>query len=163
MTQVDTSAGKPSGLEKARTQFRKVILIAILVPLIVMVIIVILAVVAALIDVQGAAEAVRIVRDLLLIFIALELGLIFLSVVVLLVQVARLLNLLTEELQPLLETTQETAQTAQNTVEFAGRNVLTPAIELAGSAAAFSVIFGSLFGLRRAYSRATKPKREEHA
>lgn len=163
MANAETAAPDPAQPGKARTQFKKVIAIAIIVPLVVMLIITLVAVIAALADVQGVAEAVRMLRDLILVFIALELGLIFLSVAVLLVQVARLLNVLTEEVQPLLETTQETVQTAQNTVQFAGRNVLNPVIDMASSAAAISVLFSGLFGLRRAYTRATKPGREDHA
>lgn len=163
MTNTEPVAPAPAGSGTASTQFKKVIIIAIVAPLAVMLIIILVAVLAALADVQGVAETVRMLRDLLMVFIALELGLIFLSVAVLLVQVARLLNVLTEEVQPLLETTQETVQTAQSTVQFAGRNVLNPVIDIASSAAAISVLFSGLFGLCRAYTRATKPKREDHA
>lgn len=160
MTISNTGADSTPAMQKTRTQFRKVIAVIIGVPLIFMAVVVLLALIAALGDVQGAANAVRMLRDLLLVFIALELGLIFLGIAVLLVQVARLLNLLTEEVQPLLETTQETVQTAQNTVQFAGRNVLNPVIDIASFAAATSVLAGGLFGLRRAYRRATKAKRD---
>ncbi len=149
-------------IERTQTRFRRIVIIVIAVPLVFMGVIVLLAVIAALADVQGTGEAIRMLRDLLLVFIALELGLIFLAFAVLLVQVARLVSLLTEEVKPLLESTQDTVQTAQNTVKFAGKNVLEPAIDVASFAAAISVLFGGLFGLRRAYGRATKPKREEN-
>lgn len=162
MAQMTVNTGSPTPAapeKKPAARFRKALMIVIIAPLAVMATLVVLAVLLSLADVKGVSEFMRSVRDLLLIFIALELAMIFLGISVLFVQIARLVNLLTEEVQPLLETTQDTVQTAQGTVDFASRNFLRPAIDAASFTAALSVLVGGLFGLRRAYGRATK--REE--
>jgi len=150
-------------ISTTRKRIRRAILIITLTPAILFGIMFLVAVLLALSDVQAAADMVRMIRDLMIVFIALELALIFVSVSVLLVQVSRLVNLLTEEIAPLLDATQETVQTAQNTVEFAGRNVLNPMIEFSSFLTTLMSLFTSLFGLRRAYTRASKPKRDDHA
>lgn len=163
MTNVPGSAEVRASTQNGKTQFRRVILLMTVVPLGIFALIFIIAVIVSLSNVQGAAEAIRMLRDLMLIFVALELALIFVSLSLVLVQVARLVNLLTEEVAPILETTQETVQTAQNTVEFAGHNVVGPFIDLASFAVGALSLVSGLFGLRRAYRRATRVKRDDHA
>ena len=116
-------------VNNTRKRIRRVVLITTLTPAILFGLMFVVAIVIALADVEGAAALVRTIRDLMLVFIALELALIFVAIAILLVQVARLLNLLTEEIAPLLDATNETVQAAQNTVDFAGRNVLGPFID----------------------------------
>lgn len=152
-----------STISTTRKRFRRVILLVTLIPAIVFGILFLVAVILAFADVEGAATAVRMIRDLMLVFIALELALIFVSVSILLIQVSRLLNVVTEEVTPLLDATQETVQTAQNTVQFAGRNVLDPFIELSSFTALIVSLLGNAFGLRRAVRQAAKPKRDDHA
>ncbi len=163
MTNLPGTTEVRASTQSGKTQFRRVILLMTVIPLAIFALIFVIAVIVSLSNVQGAAEAVRMLRDLMLIFIALELALIFISLSLVLVQVARLVNLLTEEVAPILETTQETVQAAQNTVEFAGQNVLGPFIDLAGFLMGALSLVGSLFGLRRAYRRATRAKRDENA
>lgn len=143
-----------------RKKIRRVILITTLTPAILFGIMFVVAVIIALIDVDGAAAVIRAIRDLMLVFIALELALIFVAIAVLLVQVSRLLNLLTEEIAPLLDATNETVQAAQNTVDFAGRNVLGPFIDLSSFLTTITTLILGAFGLRRAVSKATRQKRE---
>jgi len=157
------SADVAQAVSTVRKRVRRVILIVTLTPAILFGIMFLVAVLLALSNVQGAADLVRMIRDLMIVFIALELALIFVSVSILLVQVSRLVNLLTEEVGPLLDATQETVQTAQNTVEFAGRNVLNPMIEFSSFLTTLLSLLTSVFGLRRAYTRANKPKRDDHA
>lgn len=158
-----TSAEVSEAIGSTRKRIRRVILVVTLVPAVLFGIMFLLAVLLALSDVEAAGDIVRMIRDLMIVFIALELALIFVSVSILLVQVSRLLNLLNEEIAPLLDATQETVQTAQNTVEFAGRNVLNPFIEASAFYTTLMSLFMSAFGLRRAYRRANKPKRDDHA
>lgn len=150
-------------ISTTKKRIRRIILIVTLVPAALFGVMFLLAVLLALSDLDSASDAVRMIRDLMIVFIAFELALIFVSVSVLLVQVSRLLNVLTEEVAPLLDATQETVQTAQNTVEFAGRNVLNPFIELSAFLSTLLSLLTSAFGLRRAYARANKPKRDDHA
>lgn len=100
------------------------------------------------------AATIRIIRDLVIIFLALEGILIIVSVAVLTLQVAKLVNLLQNEVKPILINTQETVKTAQNTVEFMSENLAEPVIRASGFASGFSVMVRDLFGIRRAVRRA---------
>jgi hypothetical protein len=164
MTIPDKPGEQVSGaVASTRQRIRKVVILVTLVPAILFGLLFLAALIVALADVEGAATFIRMIRDLMLVFIALELALIFVAISILLVQVARLLNLLTEEVAPLLDATQETVQTAQNTVQFAGRNVLGPFIQFSAMMTTLLSLLGSAFGLRRAYGKATKVKRDDHA
>ncbi len=96
------------------------------------------------------AGTVRTIRDLVIIFMALEGILVILSVSVLTLQVARLINLLQNEVKPILENTQETVKTAQTTVEFMSDNLTDPVIRASGFLAGLRVLLSNLFGIRRA-------------
>jgi len=96
------------------------------------------------------AEIIRTIRDLVIIFIALEGILIILGLAVLTLQVARLVNLLQTEVKPILENTQETVKAARGTVEFMSDNVAEPVIRVSGFFAGLSVLISNLFGIRRA-------------
>ena len=108
------------------------------------------------------AATIRIVRDLVIIFLALEGILIILSVAVLALQVARLVNLLQNEVKPILENTQETVKTAQGTVQFMSENLTTPVVRAGGFLAGASVLISNIFGIRRAV-RHTEERREVEA
>jgi nitrate reductase gamma subunit len=70
------------------------------------------------------------IRDIFIIFMALESLLVGFSLVILIVQVARLINLLQNELAPILERTQETVNTLRGTTLFLSENVVQPVIRL---------------------------------
>jgi hypothetical protein len=113
----------------------------------------VIALVLALIFGGDFAAIIRTIRDLALIFLALEGVLIVLSLAVLVLQIARLVNLLQSEVKPILENTQETVKAAQGTVEFVGDNVAEPVIKVGGFFAGVSVLISNLFGIRRALRR----------
>jgi hypothetical protein len=114
--------------------------------------IVVLFLIALLISTGGDSlgNVVRVIRDLVIIFLALEGVLIILGLALLTLQVARLVNLLQTEVKPILENTQETVKTAQGTVEFVGNNIAEPVIAASGFFAGVSVLVTNLFGIRRA-------------
>jgi uncharacterized BrkB/YihY/UPF0761 family membrane protein len=149
-------------VSQTRKRLRRMVLITTLAPALLFGLMFLVAVIIALADVDGAAAVIRAIRDLMLVFIALELALIFVAIAVLLVQVSRLLNLLTEEIAPLLDATNETVQAAQNTVDFAGRNVLGPFIDFSGFMTTLMTLVLGMFGLRRAVSKATHAKRDSN-
>lgn len=113
----------------------------------------VLALVLTLVTNGDFAATIRIIRDLVIIFLALEGILIVLSVAVLTLQVARLVNLLQNEVKPILLNTQETVKTAQSTVEFMSTNLTEPVIRASGFLTGASVLLTNLFGLRRAMRR----------
>ncbi|MBE2270076.1 MAG: hypothetical protein IAE80_17695 [Anaerolinea sp.] len=114
--------------------------------------VILLFVIALLLSTAGdsVGNIIRIIRDLVIIFLALEGVLIILGLALLTLQVARLVNLLQTEVKPILENTQETVKTAQGTVEFVGSNITEPLIAAGGFFAGASVLVNNLFGIRRA-------------
>ena len=132
---------------------KRIVIIASAVLIGLIVLLFVIALVLTLITGGDFAATIRIIRDLVIIFLALEGILIILSVAVLTLQVARLVNLLQNEVKPILVNTQETVKTAQNTVEFMSENLAEPVIRASGFAAGVSVLVSNLFGIRRAIRR----------
>lgn len=78
---------------------------------------------------QPTTETERI-RDVFLIFMALESLVIGVAMVVLAVQLATLINLLNNEVRPMLESTNETLNTLRGTTVFLSENLVEPVIKL---------------------------------
>jgi len=68
------------------------------------------------------------IRDVFIIFMALEFLVVGLALIVLIVQLARLINLLQNEVRPILESTSETAHTLRGTATFLSDNLVQPVI-----------------------------------
>lgn len=69
-------------------------------------------------------------RDIFIIMVALESLVIGVALVVLLIQLAGLINLLQNELRPILDSTSETVNHLRGTAEFLGESVVEPVIKL---------------------------------
>jgi hypothetical protein len=78
---------------------------------------------------QDAGETSHI-RDIFIIFIALEVFVVGIALVILMVQLAALINLLQNEVKPILRTTNETANNLRGTAEFLSNNLSEPVIKL---------------------------------
>ena len=72
------------------------------------------------------------IRDVFIIVVALETLVIGVALVVLIVQLASLINLLQNEVRPILNATSEAVNTLRGTAEFLGENVVEPVIKLNG-------------------------------
>jgi hypothetical protein len=72
------------------------------------------------------------IRDVFIIVVALETLVIGVALIVLVVQLASLINLLQNEVRPILHATSETVNTLRGTAEFLGENVVEPVIKLNG-------------------------------
>jgi len=72
------------------------------------------------------------IRDIFIIVVALESLLIGVALVVLIVQLASLINLLQNEVKPILKATTDTVNNLRGTAEFLGENVVEPVIKLNG-------------------------------
>ena len=70
------------------------------------------------------------VRDLFIILMALESIVIGVALIILIVQLATLINLLQNEVKPILHSTNETVNTLKGTVSFIGDNMTEPIIKL---------------------------------
>ena len=72
------------------------------------------------------------IRDVFIIVVALETLVIGVALIVLVIQLASLINLLQNEVRPILQATTETVNSLRGTAEFLGENVVEPVIKLNG-------------------------------
>ena len=88
------------------------------------------------------------IRDVFIIIVALESLVIGVALIVLIVQLASLINLLQNEVRPILTATNETVNNLRGTAEFLGENVVEPVIKLNGYLAGMSRVI-ELMGLKK--------------
>jgi len=81
------------------------------------------------------------IRDIFIIFMAFESIVIGVALVVLVVQVSTLINLLQNEVKPILKSTKETVDTLKGTTEFLSSNLVEPVIKLNGYLAGMKQLF----------------------
>jgi hypothetical protein len=115
-----------------------------IIALVVVMVIIILLVAATVWMLTASTETTAKVRDVFIIFMALESLVIGVALVVLVVQLATLINLLQNEIKPIINTTNETVNTLRGTVVFLSENLSEPVIKmnsyLAGLKQFFEVI-----------------------
>ena len=70
------------------------------------------------------------IRDIFIIFMALESLVLGVALVVLIIQLATLINLLQNDIKPILKSTNETVNTLRGTATFLSNNVTEPVIKL---------------------------------
>ena len=102
----------------------------------------------AIIALSGNPAAAANVRDIFIIFMALESLVIGAALVVLIIQLASLINLLQNEVKPILKSTNETVNTLRGTSEFLSENLVEPVIKLNSYLAGLKKLF-DLFGVNR--------------
>lgn len=102
----------------------------------------------AIIVLSSNPAAAANVRDIFIIFMALESLLIGAALVVLIIQLASLINLLQNEVKPILKSTNETVNTLRGTSEFLSENLVEPVIKLNSYLAGLKKLF-DLFGVNR--------------
>jgi hypothetical protein len=93
---------------------------------------VVLAVIAM---VQNPATTENI-RDIVIIFMAIESLLIGVALIVLIIQLARLTDLLVNEVKPILDSTNDTLGTIRGTTHFLSKNLVQPVVKMNSSFAA---------------------------
>jgi nitrate reductase gamma subunit len=93
-------------------------------------------------------EVVSRIRDVFIIVVALETLVIGVALIVLIMQLASLINLLQNEVRPILHATSETVNTLRGTAEFLGESVVEPVIKLNGYLAGMQRML-ELMGIRR--------------
>ena len=108
-----------------------------------------LIVAAVIFLLQDTTDTAR-VRDIFIIFMALESIVIGLALVILMIQLARLINLLQNEIKPIMNSTNETVNTLRGTTQFLSNNVVEPVMKMNEYLAGLSQLF-----------RFIRPKKEE--
>ncbi len=94
------------------------------------IVIVILIIVAVVLLLTASVETTARVRDVFIIFMALESLVIGVALIILIVQLAALINLLQNELKPIIQSTNETVNTLRGTATFISANLTEPVIRL---------------------------------
>ena len=93
------------------------------------------------------ADATSNIRDIFIIFMAFESLLIGAALVILIIQVANLINLVQNEIRPILDATNETVNTLRGTTAFLSENLVEPVIKLNSNLAGLRRFF-ELFGIK---------------
>lgn len=88
------------------------------------------------------------IRDVFIIVVALESLVIGVALIVLVMQLASLVNLLQNEVRPILKATNETVNNLRGTAEFLGENVVEPVVKLNGYLAGLTRML-ELMGLKK--------------
>ncbi len=88
---------------------------------------IIAAIVLMLSDTTGMTSKIR---DVFIIFLALESLIIGIALVILIVQISLLINLLQNEVKPILQTTNDTVNTLKGTTTFISSNLVEPVIKM---------------------------------
>jgi hypothetical protein len=107
--------------------------------------VVVALIVWAVIAMLGNPGTTETLRDVFIIFMALEGLIIGVALVVMIVQLALLTNLLRHEVKPILDSTNEAARTLRGTAEFVSQNMVDPIIRAQSS---FAAVRGVLDALR---------------
>ncbi len=149
MTQTTATPAETRGLSVTRIALGATIGIGI----VIIVIFVIGLGFALLTDATQTAGKIQIIRDIVVIIIAIEGILIVVGLAVLIAQIARLVNLLQTETRPILDNAAAAAKSAKGTADFVGENVAEPIIKAGGFFAGLGVFLRELGGIRRAIRR----------
>jgi uncharacterized oligopeptide transporter (OPT) family protein len=88
------------------------------------------------------------IRDIMIIFMAFEFMVLGLAMVILIIQLATLINLLQNEIRPILDSTNETANTLRGTAIFLSDNLVEPVIKINQYMSGLSRLV-EIFGLRK--------------
>jgi hypothetical protein len=88
------------------------------------------------------------IRDVFIIVVALESLVIGVALIILIIQLASLINLLQNEVRPILTATSETVNNLRGTAEFLGENVVEPVIKLNGYLAGMTRVI-ELMGIKK--------------
>lgn len=115
------------------------------------VLILIVIIVAAALLLRSDNQTTGRVRDVFIIFMALESLVIGAAMIILIVQLATLINLLQNEIRPIIHSTHETVNTLRGTVTFISDNLAEPVIKLNAYLAGFKQFFDLM--------RPARPKR----
>jgi hypothetical protein len=85
------------------------------------------------------------VRDVFIIFMALESLVLGVAMIILIVQLATLINLLQNDIKPIIQSTNETVNTLRGTVTFLSDNLSEPVIKLNAYLAGFKQFMDAVF------------------
>jgi hypothetical protein len=109
-------------------------------------------IVLAVIAMVNHPDQTETIRDIVIIFMAVESLLIGLTLVLLIIQLARLTALLQNEIKPILDSTNDTVNTLRGTTHFLSNNLVKPVMKVNSTANAIRQAFG-LINIGRSKSK----------
>lgn len=95
-----------------------------------------------------APQQTQTIRDIFIVFMAVESLIIGVALIILIIQLARLTALLQNEIRPILESTNQTVSTLRGTTTFLSENLTQPVVKMSSSLAALRRLW-DLVRLRR--------------
>jgi heme/copper-type cytochrome/quinol oxidase subunit 2 len=113
-------------LSDSETQNKKYIILSI----VIIVAIIALVVLATIFLLRAPEETTAQIRDVFIIFMALESLVIGVALVILIVQLSTLINLLQNEIRPIINSTSETVNTLKGTAQFISEHLTEPVIKI---------------------------------
>lgn len=102
------------------------------------------------INAKSAAPSVRVVRDLLVILMSLEVVIVGAAFAIFLLQLARLVNLIRNEVEPLVDAVSETVNTVRGTALFISKNVVEPVTSVTSVVKGLGKVAGDVDAIRKA-------------
>ncbi len=112
---------------KAKSSDKRILIISIIVSLVVIALLVLATIFLINPDNEGATAQIR---DIFIIFMALESVIIGIALVILIIQLSSLINLLQNEIRPIINSTSETVNTLKGTATFMSNNLSEPVIKV---------------------------------
>lgn len=109
------------------------------------------AVVAAVVFLLADPARTATIRDIMVIALAVLMLLIGLTLSILLVQVARLVNMVQNEVRPVLDSANAAVNTLRGTAEFLSENLSEPVIRLNSYLAGFRKVWETVENLRKSF------------
>jgi len=120
------AATPPENLPSEELKRQRQIMIGVIVAAVVLIILIIASIWFLL---QPTTETAKI-KDVFIIFMALQSLFLGIILIVLIIQLARLINLLQNDIKPILDSTNETVSTLRGTTAFLSDNVVEPVIKM---------------------------------
>lgn len=116
----------PEKSEDSEKNNRKTIIIIVIVAVVLLTAIAFGVATLSRMDAAGTGK----IRDIFIIFLAVEFLVIGIALIVLIVQLANLINLLNNEVRPIINTANETMNNLKGTTQFLSDNMVEPVIKL---------------------------------
>lgn len=136
----DAAKKQLSSIQNSQTGNKKFVIISI----IVLIAIIALVVIASIFLLKPEnSDVTEQLRDVFIIFMALESLIIGIALVVLIIQLATLINLIQNEIRPIINSTSETVNTLKGTAKFVSNNLTEPIIKVNQLAAMIKKAFKS--------------------
>jgi len=98
---------------------------------------------------QADLETTSRIRDIFIIFMALQSLVLGIAIIILIIQLATLINVFKNEIKPILETTNETLRNLRGTTSFISNNLVEPVIKMNEYSAGFKKFMDILIPRRK--------------